>query len=293
MAMTLAQQQNLINDTLRQGVIETFQEESQVLKYLQFLTINSNSYVYNREASLPGANFRNVNESYTASEGTTNRLTETLAIIGNETKIDRYLTQTANTNDMKALQTKMLTKSLALDFDDAFFNGDSSGTSSPSSFDGLDARLDSGQIIDGGGDSLTLSEVDELIDAVKGANPSVIFLDQAMVRKINNLMRAENQALEPINDQFGRRLYSYSGVPLVPCTENSSGSPVLNDGSSSPAYRMYGVKFAEDMCLGLQSGPIEVVERTEHPFSIISVEWICSYILAHPQAAAKLSNVTL
>ena len=293
MAMSLDQQKLLTQDVLKKGVIETFQEESQVLKYLKFRNIDGNSYVYNQESTLPGSSFRNVNESYTDVEGTVNKLTETLAIVGNQTKIDRYLTKTQNVNDVKAEQTRMLVKSLALDFDATFFHGDGSDASSPASFDGLDNRLDSSQIVDGGGDSLTLSEVDEMIDKVKGASPSVIFADQAMVRKLNNLMRAENQALEMINTQFGRRIYAYGGIPLVVCEESSDGTPVLNDGSSSPAYDLYAVRFDEDQCVGIQSGGIEVNERTEHPFQIVNVEWIVSYVLLHPKAGAKLHNVTL
>ncbi len=291
MAMTLAQQQYLIKDAVKAGVIETFQEESQVLKYLPFMDINSNSYVYNQESTLPGAGFRAVNDSYTASQGTWSNSTETLAIIGNETKIDRYLTKTQNTNDVKALQTRMLVKSLALDFDAAFLSSNESGSSAtPDSFDGLGYRLGSGQKIDGGGDTLDLTELDELIDSIKGQNPTCIFCDPAMVRKVSNLVRAENQAIETVSNSFGQRLTLYAGIPLVSCEEDSSGNSVLNDDASDPSYTAYAVKFGPDYTVGLQSGGIEVNTRKEHPFEIISVEWIVSYILANPKAAAMLYN---
>jgi hypothetical protein len=294
MAMTLAQQQLLIKDAVKSGVIDIFQEESQVLKYLPFKNINSNAYVYNQEATLPGANFRAVNGSYDQAEGTWSQSTETLVAFGNETKIDRYLTKTQNTNDVRAEQVQMMIKSLALDFDASFLSSNEAGSSAtPNSFDGLGYRLGSGQKIDGGGDALTLTELDQLIDAIKGQNPTCIFCDPAMVRKVSNLVRSENQAVETVSNSFGQRLVMYAGVPLVACEEDSSGNPVLNDNTSSPAYTAYAVKFGNDMCVGLQSGGIEMESRKEFPHEIISVEWIVSFILAHPKSAAMLHNFTI
>lgn len=291
--MTLAQQQLITKDALRKGIIEAFQQESQVLKYLQFMNINSNAYVYNQESTLPGASFRAVNDEYSEVKGEWTQNTETLAIIGGKTKVDRYLTKTQNTNDVKALQTKMLVKSLALDFDATFFSDSEAGSSAtPNSFDGLGYRLSASQKIDGGGDALTLTELDDLIDKIQGQNPTAIFCDPAMVRKINNLMRSENQALEYIDGQFGKRIPMYAGIPLVACEEDSAGDPVLNDGSSSPSYTLFAVRFGEDQVVGLQSGDIAVAEREEHPFHIINVEWIVSYIMANPKSAGKLHSVT-
>jgi hypothetical protein len=42
------------------------------------MTINSNSYVYNREAALPGSSFRDVGSDYTENAGTVSQNTETL-----------------------------------------------------------------------------------------------------------------------------------------------------------------------------------------------------------------------
>src|SRR6056297_906567 len=101
MAVTLAQANYLEQDTLRKGVVQAFQENSAVLRYLPFLTINSNSYVYNEESTLPGSSFRNVGGSYEENAGTVSQSTETLKIIGGAIDVDRYLTMTQNTNDLK------------------------------------------------------------------------------------------------------------------------------------------------------------------------------------------------
>jgi hypothetical protein len=293
MAVTLTQQEYLTQDTLRKGVISTFAENSAVLRYLPFLTINSNSYVYNREDTLPGSNFRAVGDNYSENAGTVSQSTETLKIMGGSFDVDRYLTITQNTNDIKAIQTAMLAKSIALDFDAAFFAGDAA--SADTEFDGLVNRLSGDQVIDGGDDALTLAEVDELIDATKG-EPDVIYCDKAIIRKINNLMRAENQSLEYVDGQFGRKIPMYAGIPLVAVGEDSSGTPILNDNSSAPGYTIYGVQFGVDKVVGLQAEPLKVIDHGLYNGGVlqrVTMEWICSFIMAGPKSAAMLSNVTI
>lgn len=293
MAVTLTQHGYLTQDTLRKGVISTFAENSAVLKYLPFLTINSNSYVYNEENALPGSSFRDVNGNYSENPGTVTQNTETLKIMGGAVDIDRYMTLTQNTNDIKALQVQMLAKSVALDFDDAFFNGDAG--SAETEFDGLTNRLSGGQVIDGGSDTLTLSEVDSLIDAVKGT-PDVLFADKEVIRKINNLMRSEGQALEYIDGQFGKKIPMYAGIPIEVPEENSSGNPILNDDTSSPAYEIYACKFGVDKVLGLQAEPMRIIDHGLYSGNAqerVTIEWIVSFICAAPKCAARLHSVTV
>lgn len=292
MAVTLAQANLLEQDTLRKGVISVFQENSAVLPYLPFLTINSNSYVYNQESTLPGSSFRNVGGTYTEAAGTVAQSTETLKIIGGAVDIDRYLTLTQNVNDLKALQTAMLAKSIALDFDAAFFNGDDT---SGNDFDGLKNRLSGAQVIDAGSATLTLSNVDDAIDAVKGA-PDVIFCDKAVVRKVNDLMRAQGQAMEYVRGDFGRLIPQYAGIPLVTPEEDSGGNPILNDGASSPTYELYAVRFGVDAVLGLQAEPMRVVDYGLYsgtPQERVMIEWIVSFICASPKCAARLHSFTV
>lgn len=293
MALTLTQQEYLTQDLLRKGVVSVFAENSAVLKYLPFMTVNANSYVYNRESTLPGSNFRDVNDNYTEKAGEVTQKTERLRILGGTVDIDRYLTLTQNTNDLKSLQTAMLAKSVALDFDKAFFVGDSGSTDTE--FDGLENRLTGDQVIDGGSDDLTLAEVDSAIDAVKGS-PDVLFADKAVIRKINDLMRSENQAMEYVRSDFGKLIPMYAGIPIAVPEEDSSGDPILNDDTSSPSYELYAVRFGVDAVLGLQAEPMRLVDYGMYsgtPQQRIMLEWIVSFITASPKCAARLHSVTV
>ncbi len=293
MAVTLTQQEYLSQDLLRKGVISTFAENSAVLKNLPFMTINSNTYVYNQESALPGSSFRDVGENYSENAGTVSQSTERLRIMGGSVDIDRYLSLTQNIHDLKAIQVQMLAKSVALDFDKTFFMGDAG--SSDAEFDGLKNRLTGDQVLDGGDNTLTLSEVDDLIDSIKGS-PDVLFADKAVIRKINNLMRDANQSMEYVRGDFGKLIPMYAGIPILTPEEDSGGNPILNDGASSTEYEIYACRFGVDGVLGLQAEPMKVVDYGMYsgtPQERVMIEWIVSFICASPKCAARLHSVQI
>jgi hypothetical protein len=292
MSVTLTQQQYLTNDYLQKGVIQTFTENSAVLKYLPFLTINANSYVYNKENALPGAAFRAVNSNYDENAGTVSQDTETLKILGGSVDIDRYLSLTQNVNDIKALQTSMLAKSVALDFDKAFFTGEKDSTAIE--FDGLENRITGTQATDVSA-TLTLDHLDALIDNVRG-EPDVIFCHKDVIRKANNLARAAGQAFEYIDGGFGRLIPMYGGIPFVAVETDSNGDDILKSDDSVAAYDIYGVKMGPDKVIGLQATPMTVIDHGLYSggsLERVTIEWIVSFIVGESKAAARLYEVTL
>lgn len=121
MALTLLESAKLSQNTLQQGVIETFVQNAPVLQLMPFMDIQGNAYTYNREATLPGVAFRGVNEAYTESTGTVNPVTESLVILGGDADVDRFIQQTrSNINDQRAIQTALKTKAAAFKFQDTF-----------------------------------------------------------------------------------------------------------------------------------------------------------------------------
>jgi hypothetical protein len=94
MALSLEQARLYSKDTLQAGVIETIAKESAVLEQLPFMEIDGNSYQYNLETALPTVAFRTVNNGYTANEGSIERMTESLVILGGDVDVDRFVVQT-------------------------------------------------------------------------------------------------------------------------------------------------------------------------------------------------------
>ena len=76
--LTLIEQANLVQNSLRRGFIEIFPRTSPVLERLPFMTIAGNAYTYNIEKTMPGIAFRGINETYTPDTGVINPVTAVL-----------------------------------------------------------------------------------------------------------------------------------------------------------------------------------------------------------------------
>jgi len=265
MALTLAEAAKLETDYLRRGVIETFGEYSPVLEDLPFMDVQGNSYRYNLEGTLPDVEFRAVNSGYTESTGTVTDASESLVIFGGVVDVDRYLQQVRGSiNDLRALQTRLKVKSLALAFTREFFEGDSSVD--PNSFDGLQKRLSGAQVITadsggGNGDVLSLEYVDQLIDSVWGG-PDVIFLSKANRRKLVQLGR-ETELIAVEMDGANKVNTYYDGIPVKVVDKDNNDEDILGFdetvGTETECSSIYAVRFgADEFLCGLSNGGIQV-----------------------------------
>jgi hypothetical protein len=302
MALTLPEAAKLSTDTLQRGVIETFARTSAVLEQLPFMEIVGNSYLYNQEAALPGVAFRDVNEAYEESAGTVNQKVAKLFIAGGDVDVDRFIVQTrGNVNDQRAIQTQMKTKALALAWTKQFFKGDSA--TNPKAFDGLQTILDEGpesQVLTAGEDGapLTITMLDELIDAVEG-EPDVIYCSKAMRREIKKVIQNHNGYSESEYDAFGRRVMSYGGIQIRAIETDELGNEILGfnevQGSAENTASIYAVKFGpEQYVSGLQNGGISVMDLgqlDEKPVYRTRIEWYSSIAVFHPRAAARLKGI--
>ena len=145
MAITLAEMKEGMNDKVKEGVIDTFLQESEVLQMLPFddaITPTGGStltYGYVQE-KVPGQTaFRALNTEYTASQAKVEKKTADLKVFGGAFQIDRVLKKAEGMFNNVAFQMKEKIKSAVATFHDAMINGDSSSDSN--SFDGLDKFL--------------------------------------------------------------------------------------------------------------------------------------------------------
>lgn len=293
MALTLPEAAKLSTDTLQRGVIEVFARNSAVLEMLPFMDIAGNSYKYNQEGVLPGIGFRDVNEGYQESAGIVNQLSEGLIIAGGDVDVDRFIVQTrGNVNDQRAIQTQMKTKALSLAWTKTFFKGDIA--KEPKGFDGLEKRLTGKQVIDGKGGELTITMLDELIDAVEG-EPDVIYLSKAMRRELKRVIQSHNGYDEGSYDAYGRKVMTYGGIPIRVIETDANGNEILGFDEAGGTASLYAIKFGpEQYVSGLQNGTISVRdlgELNEKPVFRTRIEWYNGLAVFHPRAAARLSGV--
>ena len=208
MALTLEEASKLSNDMLLQGVVETIVKESAVLQRLPFIEIVGNGLTYNQEKTLPGIDFYDVGDTWVESAPTFEQKTANLKIMGGDADVDNFLKSTrSNVQDLEAAVIELKAKALRDKFEEAFIYGDAA--TSPKQFDGLRYLIDttaaSDQVIAMGatGATLTLSKLDELIDAVKGGKPDMLIMSRRSRRKITSLVRASGSMMETDRDKWG------------------------------------------------------------------------------------------
>ena len=308
MALTLAEAALLSENDLQRGVIETFVQSSPVLDRLPLMPIEGNAYAYNEEAVLPGVAFRSVNEAYVESTGTVNQKTETLAILGGDADVDRFIVQTrGNLNDQRAVQTSMKVKAAAYKYQDTFFNGDVAVDTK--SFDGLKKRLIGSQVLVAATNGIGpvaaghgfFDALDELIAAVAGG-ADALYANAAVISKIWSSARRLGGA-EFMNEELtGKRVRTYNGIPLLDPGATAAGVTILpqteTEGTAAGTVSsIYAVKFGQDegdqAVTGLTNGGVQVYDLGEidaKPAYRTRIEFYCG-LAVFGKGAARLTGV--
>jgi hypothetical protein len=304
MALTLAEGAKLSNDILLQGVVETIVKDSPILQELPFIEIVGNGLTYNQEKTLPSIDFYDVGDTWAESTPTFEQITANLKIMGGDADVDNFLKATrSNLQDLEAAVIELKAKALRRKFEETFIYGDA--MANPKQFDGLRKLIDtttaSDQLIAAGatGATLSLSMLDELIDAVKGGKPSMLLMSRRSRRKINALVRAAGGMMETDRDKWGNFTHLWDGIPigvndwiLDTHTVSSSLETSTTGGTCST---IYAVQLGEGALCGLTAPghitaePIGSLETKDA--SRTRIKWYVSLALFSSIKAAVLIGV--
>jgi hypothetical protein len=304
MALTLAEASKLSNDMLLQGVVETIIKDSPVLRELPFIEIVGNGLTYNQENVLPTIDFYDVGDTWAESTPTFTQKTANLKIMGGDADVDNFLKATrSNLQDLEAAVIELKAKALKDKFEDTFIYGNA--TTSPKQFDGLRKLIDTAtagsQVVAAGpsGASLTLSMLDQLIDAVKGGKPGVLLMSRRSRRKINALVRAAGGMMETDRDKWGNFIQFWDGIPLgvndwILDTHVVSGG-VETGTTGGTCSTIYAIQFGEGALCGLTAPGYLTVERVgsleTKDATRTRIKWYVSLALFASVKAAALIGV--
>lgn len=297
MAITLLESAKLSQNMLKAGVIEEYAKNSVALEVLPFIDVQGNAFSYNREGTLPGIDFRGVNEKYTESSGTVNNQTASLAILGGDVDVDRFIAQTrSNINDQRAIQTQLKTKAMARFFDKNFIDGDVAVNNK--GFDGLNKLTTN--VVNAGtnGNVLSLSMLDELIDAVDGG-ANLLIMSAEMRRKFKALLQAQGGYIESEYDAFGRPVVTYGGVPIRTIGKDNAGAEILGfdetQGTATDTGSVYALRVdAADGVAGITNGGVNVEDLgqlQEKPAYRTRIEFYAGLVVQNSNSAARLKGV--
>lgn len=295
----------LSNNTLLSGVIEEIIDRDDLFAILPFVGVNSKAYVYNRETNanlttgsgMPA--FVDPNDTITEGAASFTEITTRLRILAGDVDVDKFLQETeSDTSNQMAIQIAAKAKSVARLYHDAIVNGDSSANSKQ--FDGIAAMTTSGnqnynadQVITGGG-ALTLSMLDELLDAVPyGAD--CIMMRSGTLRAFRSLMRAAGgtTAAEYMMPAFGKPMLTHNGVPIIvndfisKTEDGSAGTSVyamrLNE--TDGLHGLYGGASA-----GIRIEDVGTVQNKDA--SRTRIKWYCGLALKSTRSLARLTGIT-
>ena len=304
MALTLAEASKLSNDVLLQGVVETIVKDSPVLQKLPFVEIVGNVLTYNQEKTLPTIDFYDVGDTWAESTPTFEQKTATLKIMGGDADVDNFLKTTrSNIQDLEAAVVELKAKALKDKFEESYIYGDA--TANPKQFDGLRKLIDTGsasdQVIAAGaaGATLTLSMLDQVIDAVKGGKPDLLLMSRRSRRKINALVRAAGSLMETDRDKWGNFVQFWDGILIgandwILDTHVVSGS-VETDTTGGDCSTIYAVQMGEGGLCGLTAPghltvePIGSLETKDA--SRTRIKWYVSMALFSSIKSAALIGV--
>jgi len=260
---------------------------------------------YNRELTLPAAEWHAVNDDWTTSPAITfSQLTATLKILGQNADVDSYVASTRNNiQDIEAAIVQLTAKAIRHEFERAFIYGDT--TSDANMFDGIRKLIDTGsasaQLLAMGatGAALTLAKLDELIDAVKGGKPDLLLMSRRSRRKINALARAAGSNLEVGTGKLGEFVQFYNGIPIgindwILDTHAVAGS-VETATTGEANSTIYALQFGEGALCGitgaggLQIEPIGQMETKDAKRT--RIKWYVSLVDFCLQRRAALIGV--
>jgi len=272
MALTLAEAEKLSNDVLLQGVIETIIKDSPILQGLPFIQIVGNGLTYTQEKTLPTVDFYDVGDTWVESTPEFTKPTATLKIMGGDADVDNFLKSTrSNIQDLEAAVIEQKAKALRHEFEKQFLYGDAPLDANAKEFDGIIKLIDTGtasdQLIAAGasGATLTLSMIDQLIDAVKGGKPNMLLMSRRSRRKIQALARAAGSNLEVGQGKLGDFVQLYNGIPIavndwILDIHTVAGS-VETLYSGAACSTIYALSFGEGALCGISSPEMLQVER--------------------------------
>jgi len=304
MALTLVESSKLAlgrDETVLQGtVMELYARASDLMQYIPFQDIPGNSAMFNREIKLPSAGFRAVNEPYSESTGTVDRVQESLTIAGGDVDVDVFLMKTGGGNQRSA-QESMQIKSLSLALTKTMIKGDSEAT--PKEFDGLQVRCIGNQLVanstESGGGALSLAKLDELIDAVE--DPTQLLMNKTMRRRLSGAARLTSVGgyITFTLDSFGRRVTAYNDIPILIADKDNNYDDIMPfteaaASGSSVCTSIYCLSFATNGVVGLQNGSMDVRDMGEldtKPVFRTRVEWYVSMAILRARAVARLRNI--
>ena len=297
MGLTILEAAKTETDPQRVAVIREL-AESELISIMPFRNVQG-GLDYAVEAELPAVGFRGYNETYDESYGVINPQYERLKFFGGDIDVDIQRIKNYGPQ-AKAEQIQMKVRSLRLTFEEQVINGDESVD--VRAFDGLKTRINVGssQAVNVNG-ALSLTALDELIDAVDGDN-KILLMNKKMRRRLSAASRNTTIGgfMSYEQDAFGRRVTMYNDARIVVTDTNAQNVQIQGFTETSSTTSIYCVAFGDLQATGIQ-GPAangygidikEFGEIAEAPVDRTRIDWSIGMAIMNGRSAARAYGIT-
>jgi hypothetical protein len=299
MPLLRAEAEKLSNNYLEAGVVTEIIDRDQMFALLPFMQVNNKAYLYNRESTLPGADWLDPNDTINEEGATFEEVVAKLRILAGDVDVDNFLRETmGDTNDQLAEQIQAKAKGIRQKFHICLARGDSAVNTKQ--FDGLPKLVTAGQTLEAGvnGAPLALTMLDELKDAVPlGADAFV--MRSGTRRAYLNAIRAAGGTTPPmiqLENFTGGPVLAHDGIPII---VNDFLAADEDMGTATDTCSVYAVRFNEaDGLHGIFGGStagvrVEEVGTVQNKDAVrIRLKWYVGLALKSTKSIARLQGVT-
>jgi hypothetical protein len=285
--------------------VETFAEESDVLRALPFMAANMGIREATKTTELPAVRNRAFNEPGNESTGKFELFQEDTFLMDEYIKVDRAMIDRFGSN-YRSKQERLKTIAMAQHATRIIMNGDNS--SEPREADGLKARA---KILDvdlfnnsvaAGGAPLSLVNLDTVIRAVR--KPTHIIMPRTLMPFWDAAARnpgLTNAAVTTDKDDLGRKVVKYQNIPILYGYEPDDSPDLLGftevgaGGGAAVTGSIYVVSFSEDGFFAIEQTPLAVKDEgmlAGIPFMSTHIKWDWGLMREHPRSIARLTSIT-
>lgn len=308
MAVTLAHLAKIETESLKKAVLINLLRWMKVTEILPFENVDALTTIAVRWQTLPDVANRAINQGYTASEGDTEQVYESVYAFGGDINFDRVFEKVKNTiKPMKQLQIEMKLAAMALHFNNLFINGDHA--SDPLGLEGLKKRIDSypsRQTVyfatsSGAGLDPTASvangraffdKAEELCYVTNSGQVGALFMNEKLMYGFGRVARyiqaSGGNFLDVTKDSFERVIPTFKGARMIDMglkkdqfTEIITNTEAGGD-STANTTSIYAASFnMEQGITGIQLSDLEQYdplnggEQESLPAKLYRLEWWC------------------
>ncbi|MDB6085545.1 MAG: hypothetical protein JWN43_3426 [Gammaproteobacteria bacterium] len=295
-------------DDPTRAFVENMVETSDVMRAIPILPAQRGKRSYMDIASLPTVGFRGFNEAANQGLGTFNLREEDTFFIDDYIYADRAMLDRLGPEG-KYKQENLKSIALGQFFSQNAIKSDNSANArTPNGIQArcLDGTAATGNLINNsaasGGAALSLQNMDALYWRVN--KPTHWIMPRGLMPQWDTAARNNslvNQTVGYAEDDFGRRIIKFKGLPILFGYEPDDSpdllpfSEVASGGGGAVTASIYCVSFRPGGFYAIEQTPLSVMPEGPvpgMPFDSTHIKWDYGFAREHPKAIARLTSVT-